>query len=151
RYRLALRRPGSPSEPACEPPANTPRSMPALKCRPVEESTTARTPPSSDSRWIRAGSSSQNSGTIEFSSSGRHSRTWATFASTSTSKQRMCSSSGRAYALARMGTDRVGLYHSRMAGHVFISYSHQSDSAYVRRLADQLTEAGFPVWYDQEI
>ncbi|MBB5870349.1 hypothetical protein F4553_003728 [Allocatelliglobosispora scoriae] len=38
-----------------------------------------------------------------------------------------------------------------MTGHVFISYSHGGDSAYVKRLADHLTSAGIPVWFDRDI
>ncbi|MBB5872168.1 hypothetical protein F4553_005602 [Allocatelliglobosispora scoriae] len=38
-----------------------------------------------------------------------------------------------------------------MTGHVFISYSHRQDGAYVDRLAAHLTAAGLPVWYDREI
>src|SRR5262249_2700914 len=87
--RLGWPRRAPPAPPAPPPAVKTLRSMPALKCFPVDDSTTARTPPSSLSRPISAGSSDQNSGTIEFSSSGRHSRTWATLDSTSTSKQRM--------------------------------------------------------------
>lgn len=35
-------------------------------------------------------------------------------------------------------------------GHVFISYKRGSDSAYVRLLAEHLTAADIPVWYDYE-
>jgi hypothetical protein len=38
-----------------------------------------------------------------------------------------------------------------VSGHVFISYSHQSDTGYVQRLATHLTAAGIDVWFDKEI
>src|SRR5436190_91994 len=38
-----------------------------------------------------------------------------------------------------------------MSGHVFISYSHQSDSRYVERLAIFLARAGIQTWFDREI
>ena len=67
---------------------NTDRSMPALKCRPEEDRTSARASPESLIEVTISGSSRQNSGTIVFSSSGRFRRTWATLSATSTSKQR---------------------------------------------------------------
>ena len=62
--------------------------MPAVKCFPVEDSTMARTSPRASSSRAMAGSSVQNSRTIELYSSGRDMVTWATLAVTSTSKQR---------------------------------------------------------------
>jgi hypothetical protein len=38
-----------------------------------------------------------------------------------------------------------------VTGHVFISYSHRADATYVDRLARYLSNAGVPVWFDQEI
>ncbi|MBV1850017.1 tetratricopeptide repeat protein [Catellatospora tritici] len=38
-----------------------------------------------------------------------------------------------------------------MSGHVFISYSHATDSAYVAKLAKHFTAAGVEVWFDHQI
>jgi TIR domain len=38
-----------------------------------------------------------------------------------------------------------------VSGHVFISYSHGSDGAYVEQMAAYLERAGVPVWFDKEI
>ena len=38
-----------------------------------------------------------------------------------------------------------------VTGHVFISYSHDGDGAYVERLAAFLTQRGVRVWFDREI
>ena len=83
----ACRRPSSASPSSC-PPANTDRSMPAQKCLPVLEITMARAEASRLMPVTISGSSLQNSGTMVLSSSGRESRTWATWSEISTSKQR---------------------------------------------------------------
>ena len=69
------------------PPPKTDRSMPALKCRPVLDSTTTRALASSLMPVTISGSSRQNSGVIVLSASGRDRRTWATWSAMSTSKQ----------------------------------------------------------------
>ena len=59
-------------------PWKTARSMPAVKCLPVDDSTIARASPSSESRFTISGSSRQKAGVIELSACGRQSRSWAT-------------------------------------------------------------------------
>ena len=65
----------------------TDRSMPAVKWRPVEDSTTARASPVALRALTISGSSRQNSGVIVLSSSPRLRIRWATPSVTSTSKQ----------------------------------------------------------------
>ena len=105
---VALRRPGSPSidRPLL---VNTDRSIPALKCLPVEEMTIARTSPESLSSPISCGSSVQNAGIMVFNASGRFNCTWATLSFVVTSKQ-VSSISAPILAVApRMSRAREGL------------------------------------------
>ena len=88
----ACRRPGSASPPPSvallePPPMKTDRSMPALKCLPVLLMTTTRALASSLMPVTISGSSRQKAGVMVLSSSGRDSRTWATWSAISTSKQ----------------------------------------------------------------
>ena len=64
----------------------SPRSIPAEKCLPVEDTTRARTVPSLSSSRTASGSSVQNSRVIVLSSSGRLKRRWATLPTLSISK-----------------------------------------------------------------
>ena len=68
------------------PSRNSDRSIPALKCLPLEHTTAARVPPSASSPRRICGSSSQNSRVMAFSRSGRLRRMSATCASRVTSK-----------------------------------------------------------------
>jgi hypothetical protein len=61
--------------------------MPAVKCRPSDDSTSARTPPASSSCWNRRGISAQKAGVMALWRCGWFMRTCATPASTRTSKQ----------------------------------------------------------------
>ena len=59
-------------------PAKTSSDMPAEKCLPVDEITSARVAPSSPSRRTASRMAGKNAGVIVFSRSGRFSRRWAT-------------------------------------------------------------------------
>jgi hypothetical protein len=61
--------------------------MPAVKWRPLDDTTMTRASPASSMLRTISGSSSQNSRFIEFIASGRDSRTWAILSRVSTSKQ----------------------------------------------------------------
>ena len=81
-----LTRPGSPAGDRA-PLVNTERSMPAEKCRPVDERTMTRTSPRALRLRTIAGHSSQKAAVIVLSSSGRDIWTWATLPVISTVKQ----------------------------------------------------------------
>ncbi len=59
-------------------PAKTSSDMPAEKCLPDDEITSARVAPSSPSRRTASRTAGKNAGVIVFNRSGRFSRRWAT-------------------------------------------------------------------------